>query len=185
MTLFIGVACFFCRLRLSYLDSVLLTMCHGPRKESRMFSLRAMHTSSVESPSMERLIWVTQLDPNFSIFLLFAHGTIAVCLVLEAFDQEPCDNCALSLAQLRGNTSTQAGGGNEKSKKSFFVWGSVSRGVQIGDDSNFDQQTILLMEEILPGSRNSFQYEAKLLESSVLVDAGTSERGSCRWVRNI
>ena len=73
----------------------------------------------------------------------------------------------------------------KKSKKSFFCLGSVSRGVQIGDDSNFDQQTILLTEEILPGSRNSFQYEAKLLESSVLVDDGTSERGSCRWVRNI
>ena len=48
--------------------------------------------------------------PKFLYIHLFAHSTIAVCLVLKAFDQEPCDNCALSLAQLRGNASTQAGG---------------------------------------------------------------------------
>jgi len=34
-------------------------------------------------------------------------SAVAADELTKAFDQEPCDNCALSLAQLRGNASTQ------------------------------------------------------------------------------
>ncbi len=106
-----------------------------------------MPNSIVESPTMKRRILVTQLDPSTSIYS-FAHTTIAVRLVWEAFDQERCDNCALSLAQLRGNASTQAGGRKEKPKIPVFLGGrslqrkgdlSIEEDSKFGDDSNFDQ----------------------------------------------
>ena len=105
-----------------------------------------MPNSIVESPTMKRRILVTQLDPSTSIYS-FAHSTIAVRLVWEAFDQERCDNCALSLAQLRGNVSTQAGGRKEKPKIRFLGGRllqrkgdlSIEEDSKFGDDSNFDQ----------------------------------------------